>query len=129
MTTEHRSGRRLDADVGVRFVALPATIGSGRLTDISLTGAFLQTASKLRLASMVYIEGLDSGKERGTGGGAKRLAATVVRRCNAGVGLEWRFPYASPLPESAPAAEQAQFAETDTAGGVERRVYRLEFID
>ena len=94
---EHRWGRRYDTDVAVRFVALPATIGSGRVTNISLTGAFMETACKLRLLSVVYIEDLDSGKERGKSAAAKRLAATVVRRCSAGVGLEWceRWSYSA----------------------------------
>jgi len=95
---EHRWGRRYDTNVEVRFVALPGTIGTGRVTNISLTGAFMETSAKLRLLSIVYIEGLDSSKERDKSSAAKRLAATVVRRCSAGVGLEWcaRFSFAAP---------------------------------
>ncbi len=129
---EHRAGRRLDTDVGVRFVALPATIGSGRLTNVSLTGAFMETASKLNLAAVLYIEGLDSNKECDSDGAARRLAATVVRRCSAGVGLKWCAPCENPLPESGAAAAEsapAEVEETDEALGPGRRLYRLEFID
>jgi hypothetical protein len=111
---EHRWGRRYDTDVAVRFVALPGTIGSGRVTNISLSGAFMETRAKLRLLTVVYIEGLDTVKDRGKAGAAKRLAATVVRRCTAGVGLEWceRFRLAAPA-----------------ATGGEPCMYRLDFID
>jgi hypothetical protein len=113
---EHRWGRRYDTDVAVRFVALPGTIGTGRVTNISLTGAFMETSCKLRLLCVVYIEGLDSNKERDKRGAAKRLAATVVRRCSAGVGLEWcdRWSFAAP-----PAA----------AAGAEPYLYKFEFIE
>jgi hypothetical protein len=153
---EHRWGRRYDTDVAVRFVALPGTIGTGRVTNISLTGAFMETACKLRLLSVVYIEDLDSGKERAKNAAAKRLAATVVRRCSAGVGLEWceRWSYSalearletSAVATSArdPAAEAAAansansaspVGEADPAGDAHAAVdegqciYRLEFID
>ena len=86
---EHRWGRRYDTDVAVRFVVMPGTIGTGRVTNISLTGAFMETRCQLRLLSLVYIEGLESSKDRGEEAAPERLAATVVRRCSAGVGLEW----------------------------------------
>jgi len=113
---EHRWGRRYDTDVEVRFVALPATIGSGRVTNISLTGAFMETSCKLRLLSIIYIEGLDSNKDRDRNGAAKRLAATVVRRCSAGVGLEWcaRCSFAAPPVPSA---------------GAELNSFKFQFID
>jgi hypothetical protein len=134
---EHRRARRLDTDVGVRFVALPSTIGSGRITNICLSGAFMETASKLQLSSVIYIEGLDSGKERGKDGAAKRLAATVVRRCSAGVGLEWCAPAENSLPGlqpdmAAPEGEQEAADEVNEAAkvsGADCCVYRLEFID
>lgn len=125
-SADHRAERRYDTDVEVRFVALPATIGSGRMTNISLTGAFMETASQLRLASRVYVEGLD----RGVGGAVKRLAATVVRRCSAGVGLEWCSPYSMPPPKSRPAAAPpVEAPESDEASDAGCCVYRLEFID
>jgi hypothetical protein len=96
---EHRWGRRYDTDVAVRFVALPGTIGSGRVTNISMSGAFMETRSKLRLLMVLYIEGLTSATERGKPGNPKRLAATVVRRSSAGVGLEWCERWAYPASE------------------------------
>jgi hypothetical protein len=136
---EHRWGRRYDTDVAVRFVALPGTIGSGRVTNISLSGAFMETQAKLRLLTVVYIEGLDSPKERAKPGVAKRMAATVIRRCSAGVGLEWCERWAYPASElshvaasarTAPKVEaQAPEPPSSPAPGGEPCVYRLEFID
>jgi hypothetical protein len=122
---ENRRGRRDNTDVAVRFVALPSTIGTGRVTNISLSGAFMETACKLPLKAVVYIEGLDSGKERFKQGVAKRLAATVVRRCTAGVGLEWCTVQAhSPLEPRLDTAAIALPQDTEAPF-----VYHLEFID
>jgi hypothetical protein len=77
----------------------------------------METICKLRLLSVVYIEGLDSNQERDKSAAAKRLAATVVRRCSAGVGLEWCdcrvYPAAPPSPSVS----------------AEPYLYRFEFID
>jgi hypothetical protein len=43
----------------------------------------METTARLRLLTVLYIEGLESDRGRGTAGVAKRLAATVVRRCSA----------------------------------------------
>jgi hypothetical protein len=131
---QHRREHRLDTDVGVRFVAMPATIGAGRIANISLTGAFMETASKLRLSSVVYIEGLDPDKKRDRHSAAKRLAATVVRCCSSGVELEWCAPYEHPLPGSRPDAappdgEADAVDEVNEESGASCCVYRLEFID
>ena len=87
----------------------------------------METASKLRLDCVVHIEGLN----RGMDGAAKRLAATVVRRCSAGVGLEWCSPYSMPLPRSQPAAvPPEEISESDEASDAGSCVvYHLEFID
>jgi hypothetical protein len=134
---EHRWGRRYDTDVAVRFVALPGTIGSGRVTNVSLSGAFMETRAKLRLLTVIYLEGLDSPTERGKPGVPRRLAATVVRRCSAGVGLEWceRWPHPSAELRSAagqtrpPIESQIQAPDASAAAPGEPCVYRLDFID
>ncbi len=99
----------------------------------------METQAKLRLLTVVYIEGLDSPKERAKPGVAKRMAATVIRRCSAGVGLEWCERWAYPASElshvaasarTAPKVEaQAPEPPSSPAPGGEPCVYRLEFID
>jgi hypothetical protein len=80
---EHRWGRRQATDIDVHFWA-PATSGTGRILNVSSTGAYLETSVKLRVCSLVHLEPADTAPP-----GAARTAAIVVRRTPAGVGLEW----------------------------------------
>jgi PilZ domain len=80
---EHRWGRRQPTDLKVR-VASTDKIGSGRLLNISMTGAFVATRMPLRLLSVVYVASSSSRRVRTSG-----MAAFVVRRDADGVGLEW----------------------------------------
>jgi hypothetical protein len=83
---EHRWGSREVTDVAVRFLALPETIGSGRVVNISVTGAFMETALNLRVMSLIYLE---PAVWAPTEGRSKRIAASVVRKSSTGVGIEW----------------------------------------
>jgi hypothetical protein len=83
---EHRWGQRRSTNVSVRFITMPSTTGTGRLVNISPTGAFMETNLNLRLLSLVYLELAEQPTSSGLSG---RLAATVVRRDPTGVGLEW----------------------------------------
>jgi hypothetical protein len=80
---EHRWGRRQSTDVKVR-VASTDKIGTGRILNISMTGAFMATRMPLRLLSVVYVAASSSRRVRSTG-----MAAFVVRHDVDGVGLEW----------------------------------------
>jgi len=62
-----------------------AKIGTGCLSNVSVTGAFMKTKVHLRLLSVVNLSiASHSRKARGKG-----VAAFVVRQDSAGVGLEW----------------------------------------
>jgi hypothetical protein len=61
-------------------------MGMGLVTNISATGAFLETQAALRLLSIVYLEPADPDLAESARG---RIAATVVRRAATGVGLKW----------------------------------------
>ena len=81
---EHRWGRRQSSDVRVRFVS-QAGSGTGCLSNVSVTGAFMKTKVHLRLLSVLNLSTAShSRKAQGKG-----VAAFVVRRDSAGVGLEW----------------------------------------
>jgi hypothetical protein len=81
---EHRWGRRQSTDVRVRFVS-QAKIGTGCLSNVSVTGAFMKTQVHLRLLSVLNLSSAShSRKARGKG-----VAAFVVRQDATGVGLEW----------------------------------------
>jgi hypothetical protein len=81
---EHRWGRRQSTDVRVRFVS-HAKIGTGCLSNVSVTGAFMKTKVHLRLLSVLNLS-IASHPRKAKG---KGVAAFVVRRDSAGVGLEW----------------------------------------
>jgi hypothetical protein len=83
---DHRWGRRKATDAAVRFFALPATFGTGKVTNVSVTGAFMETLLNIPLATTIYVESIAPVAQ---GGGRRRMAANVVRRAPTGVGLEW----------------------------------------
>jgi hypothetical protein len=61
-------------------------MGIGLVTNVSPTGAFLETRTPLRLLSIVYLEPADPSLSESARG---RIAATVVRRSPTGFGLKW----------------------------------------
>jgi hypothetical protein len=65
-------------------VASTDKIGTGRILNISMTGAFMATRMPLRLLSVVYVASSCSRRVRTSG-----MAAFVVRHDAGGVGLEW----------------------------------------
>jgi hypothetical protein len=79
-------GQRRSTNATVRFFTRPATMGTGLITNVSPTGAFLETQAALRLLSIVYLEPADSSLSQSARG---RIAATVVRRSATGFGLKW----------------------------------------
>ena len=81
---EHRWGKRQSTDVRVRFVS-HAKIGTGCLSNVSVTGAFMKTKVHLRLLSVLNLS-IASHSRKGKG---KGVAAFVVRQDATGVGLEW----------------------------------------
>jgi hypothetical protein len=81
---EHRWGKRQSTDLKVRFVSR-TKIGTGCLSNVSVTGAFMKTKVHLRLLSVLHLSvAARAGKAK-----AKGVAAFVVRQDSAGVGLEW----------------------------------------
>ena len=82
---EHHRGQRHSTDVSVQFFTRPATIGFGRVLNVSATGAFMETQFPLRVLSLLYLEPTELPADSTSG----RIAATVVRCCASGVGLEW----------------------------------------
>ena len=86
---EHRWGSRVQTNFAVRLVGSPGTIGSGRLRNVSVTGAFVETRLSLPLLAVVHVEPIPSPSGRTA---ARRIAACAVRRTSDGVGLEWCDP-------------------------------------
>ena len=84
---EHRWGRRQPTDLAVYVIGeLLGTAAAGRVLNISLTGAYVETTAPLRVHALVYLE---SRSAASAAGGGRRNAASIVRRDASGVGLEW----------------------------------------
>jgi hypothetical protein len=83
---EHRWGQRRPSDVAVKLFAMPSIAGTGRLVNISATGALLETRTPLRLLSVLYLQPAEPVPDAE---GVGRIAASVVRYTAEGVGLEW----------------------------------------
>lgn len=80
---EHRFGRRFRCGTTVRLSAGDGVTGRGRLTDVSLSGAYLETSLPLPLFATVEVCS-DAGRDAPV-----ELVASVVRRDARGVGVEW----------------------------------------
>jgi hypothetical protein len=53
---EHRWGQRVQVGMNVRLSCLPYAIGSGRLRDVSVSGAFIETNLRIPLLARMQVE-------------------------------------------------------------------------
>jgi hypothetical protein len=83
---EHRWGCREEIDVAVRFLVFPSQIGTGRVLNISVSGAFLETTLPLRRKALVYLQPTVWLPNKGR---IKRIVGSVIRTADTGAGLEW----------------------------------------
>jgi hypothetical protein len=124
---EHRWGSRKAVDVPVRFIALPATIGTGRITNVSMTGAFLETRAELRPMALLYVEMIHLLQEPGK---RKRLSASVVRRTDLGVGIEWCEAVSkSPIYAHLRSAAHLEVSQSANGGPPEICLYQFDIVD
>ena len=85
---EHRWGQRKRCRARVSVSAGAGLAGSARLRNVSISGAFLETALPLPLFAQVAIAVLrDDGSTH-----ALEFAACVVRVESGGAGIEWCEP-------------------------------------
>jgi len=81
---EHRWGRRAAVEAAVRLHSGP-NAASGRITNASLSGAFVRTSSRLPLFGYILVElPRDDSHHR-----PPLVPAYVVREAADGLGLEW----------------------------------------
>ena len=113
MGMDHRWGRRQPTDVAVQVIAKSGSRGTGRVANVSLTGAYLETQMTLRLHSLVHLASADGNLADGIG---KRVAASVVRHDARGVGLEWCEPHTKTAAVNALLAGLGDAAVYETVG-------------
>jgi hypothetical protein len=83
---EQRWGERIQVDFPVRLMAHPFAKRDGRLTDLSVSGAYIETSVLIRLKSRLVVTLLASPWARQD---AAVLHAYVARKYRQGVGIEW----------------------------------------
>ena len=90
---EHRWGRRRPCRARLRISVGGAVSGLGQLGNVSMSGAFLETAVPLPLFAQLAIAMLrDDGTTH-----PLEFTAVVVRRDVNGVGIEWSDPIAGSI--------------------------------
>ena len=80
---EQHRGQRHPTDVTVRFFTRPATIGFGRVINVSATGAFMETQFPLRLLSLVYLQPTDLLPSDAARGVSQRPSFAIARPASA----------------------------------------------
>jgi hypothetical protein len=81
---EHRWGRRIACRATVRLSGGSGVTGAGRMRNVSMSGAYIETPVHLPLSSPIEIAVI-----REDGADAPVLRACVVRRDADGAGVEW----------------------------------------
>jgi hypothetical protein len=83
---EHRWGARVRVDIPVRVTAQPFTVRFGRLSNISVSGAFIRAELEVRVLTRieVSIELPRRAKHE-----APLIQAYVARKLRDGIGIEW----------------------------------------
>ena len=82
---EHRFGQRFRCGTSVRVIGGSGETGRGRLVNVSLSGAYLETELNLPLLGSIVI----TRDAAGAGAGDIELLASVVRKDSRGAGVEW----------------------------------------
>ncbi len=89
---EHRWGWRRPCRAQVSVAAAGGLTGAGTLRNVSMSGAYLDTALPLPLFAQIAVAVLlDDGTR------CAEYTATVVRRDAKGVGIEWAEPVAGSI--------------------------------
>ncbi len=83
---EHRWGERFATDLAVRLAGRPYNVRTGRLVDLSVSGAYIDVSADLRLLSRVQVAiALPQRLTHPT----PVVAAYVARKSVDGIGVEW----------------------------------------
>jgi hypothetical protein len=84
---EHRLGSRHAIDLQAYFRTWGSTVSArGRLTDLSVSGAFVATQLRCRPLLHVTVQIVPEGRTRRTGLTAE---GQIVRLADGGIGIEW----------------------------------------
>lgn len=123
---EHRWGARVRTNVTARVDASSHSFHLARLTDLSISGAFLRIGLPVDELHPIHVELAPSGSQKRSG---VAIEAYVVRRTDEGVGIEWAefgpIPVLQLLASLSPYAPHAQFEKEVSAASTEATVSPL----
>jgi hypothetical protein len=83
---EHLWGQRIGVDIPVRVTGHPFTVRAGRLSNLSVSGAFVKAECDLRLLSRIHVAIELPQRSRHD---APLIDAFVARKNKDGIGIEW----------------------------------------
>jgi hypothetical protein len=83
---EHRWGERVAVNIPIRLTARPFLVRSGRLIDLSVSGALIVVACDLRVLSRIQVVIDDPQRLRQP---TPVVSAYVARKSGDGFGIEW----------------------------------------
>jgi len=87
---EHRFGQRFRCGTAVLVSAGDGVTGGGRLANVSLSGAYVETAVDLPLFALIVVAAEHGDRK-------VEMHACVVRKDSRGVGVEWSETPARPI--------------------------------
>ncbi len=82
---EHRWGERIRVDLPVKITGHPFIVRSGRLSNLSVSGAFLKADFDLRMLSRIQLT-IDLPRLKHE---APLIPAYIARKHKDGIGIEW----------------------------------------
>jgi hypothetical protein len=82
---EHRWGQRRNISKSVQLRTQGGSVALGRMLNVSLSGAFVQTSLKARPLAQVQLQIISSKRPRTT----TQIDAQIIRLTETGLGLEW----------------------------------------
>ena len=83
---EHRWGQRVGVDIPVRITGHPFAVRTGRISNLSVSGAFIRADYGLRVLSRIEVAIELPQRSRHE---APVIAAYVARKFKDGIGIEW----------------------------------------
>jgi len=102
---EHRWGRRRPCKARVAVSAGSGVAGIGRLRNVSISGALMETSLPLSLFTQIAVAVL-----RDDGSRYAEFTATVVRRGPDGIGIEWAESASGPICAALGCARHCEFS-------------------
>ena len=118
---EHRWGERVGVDIPVRITGHPFTVRTGRLSNLSVSGAFIRADLDVRPLSRILVAIELPHRPKSD---APMIPAFVARKLKDGIGIEWcefKPPAINRLLQSSTARHYRHKRASSAPGAISRR--------